>query len=72
VFKLQFRANHLQMPLVDGILSTKMIRRLEKELEESLKTRPRVPILAVSSSLTEDNRFDYLQSGYATSQRTWS
>lgn len=56
-------ANGLQMPLVDGILSTKMIRRSEKELDGLKKTRPRIPIIAVSASLIEDSRFDYLQSG---------
>ncbi|TVY16308.1 Histidine protein kinase NIK1 [Lachnellula arida] len=54
----------LQMPLVDGIQCTKMIRTLEKELRHTLKERPRVPIIAVSASLTEDNRFDYLQNGF--------
>jgi len=53
-----------KMPLIDGMLATKMIRQLEKELEGALRTRPRVPIIAVSASLTEDNRFEYLQSGY--------
>jgi len=57
-----------QMPLVDGASSTKMIRQYEKELVEELRrTRPRVPIIAVSASLTEDKRFDYVQSGYAIS-----
>ena len=52
------------MPLVDGASSTKMIRQYEKELVEELRrTRPRVPIIAVSASLTEDKRFDYVQSG---------
>ncbi|KAE8453730.1 hypothetical protein EG329_009241 [Mollisiaceae sp. DMI_Dod_QoI] len=54
----------IQMPLVDGISSTKMIRRHEKEVEELRKLRPRVPIFAVSASLTEENRFDYVQSGF--------
>lgn len=54
----------IQMPLVDGITSTEMIRRLEKEVVELKKTRPRVPIIAVSASLSEDNRFEYVQSGF--------
>jgi len=55
----------LQMPLVDGSSSTKMIRKHETELVEELRrTRPRVPIIAVSASLTEDRRFDYVQSGF--------
>lgn len=67
LFRLRFISNHFQMPLVDGVQCTKMIRSLEKELGHTLKERPRVPIIAVSASLTEDNRFDYLQNGYVTS-----
>lgn len=52
------------MPLVDGSSSTKMIRKYETELVEELRrTRPRVPIIAVSASLTEEKRYDYVQSG---------
>ena len=41
-----------------------MIRKYETELVEVLRcTRPRVPIIAVSASLTEDRRYDYVQSG---------
>ncbi|KAE9377288.1 hypothetical protein N431DRAFT_555517 [Stipitochalara longipes BDJ] len=55
----------LQMPLVDGASSTKMIRKYETELVEELRrSRPRVPIIAVSASLTEDKRYDYVQSGF--------
>jgi CheY-like chemotaxis protein len=52
------------MPLVDGMMSTKMIRRFERELEDLKHIRPRVPIVAVSASLSESKRFDYIQSGY--------
>jgi hypothetical protein len=60
------------MPLVDGTLSTRMIRFMEKELNyRSVSPSPdaqgakhRVPIFAVSASLYEDSRFDYIQSGY--------
>lgn len=52
------------MPLVDGAQSVRMIRRMESELKDLPASRPRVPVIAVSASLTEDNRFDYLQSGY--------
>jgi hypothetical protein len=52
------------MPLVDGDLSTRMIRHYEQELEELRKVRPRVPIIAVSASLTEDKYFRYVESGY--------
>jgi hypothetical protein len=57
------------MPGVDGVFATRMIRFLEKELEH-LNTRdpnnakPRVAIIAVSSHLYEEKRFDYVQSGY--------
>ncbi|KAH7330367.1 putative phytochrome-like histidine kinase PHY2p [Rhexocercosporidium sp. MPI-PUGE-AT-0058] len=54
----------IQMPLVDGMMSTKMIRRLERELEDLKSIRPRVPIIAVSASLSENKRFDYIQSGF--------
>ncbi|TVY37494.1 Cyanobacterial phytochrome B [Lachnellula subtilissima] len=54
----------LQMPLIDGVQCTQMIRALEKESGQTLKERPRVPIIAVSATLTEDNRFDYLQNGF--------
>ena len=54
----------LQMPLVDGALSTRMIRNHEKQLEELRKMRPRVPIIAVSASLLEENRYDYIESGF--------
>ncbi|KAH7383617.1 PHY2, histidine kinase-group VIII protein [Cadophora sp. MPI-SDFR-AT-0126] len=54
----------IQMPLVDGMMSTKMIRRLERELEELQEIRPRVPIIAVSASLLECKRFDYIQTGF--------
>lgn len=65
-------AKVLQMPLVDGALSTRMIRYHEKdqyenELQETQSERPRVPIIAVSASLYENSRFDYIQSGYVYS-----
>lgn len=50
------------MPLVDGDLSTRMIRHYEQEID-SRTARSRVPIIAVSASLTEDKRYDYVQSG---------
>jgi CheY-like chemotaxis protein len=64
------------MPFVDGILSTRMIRFLEKEyktrqlaastsLTPPLAVKPtRVPIIAVSSNLDEDSRVDYIQHGF--------
>lgn len=52
------------MPLVDGIVCTQMIRKYEKEIEALRNIRPRIPIIAVSASLSENKRFDYIQSGY--------
>jgi aspartate-semialdehyde dehydrogenase len=76
------------MPGVDGTLSTRMIRFLEKEQAQTKRyaasssshgssngrSRQRVPILAVGASLQEDKRFDYLQAGYVLhcAQLIWS
>ena len=54
------RANVTKMPLVGGAMSTRMIRHYEKTFEE----RRRVPIIAVSASLVQSSRFDYIESGY--------
>jgi CheY-like chemotaxis protein len=56
----------LQMPLVDGALSARMTRNYEKntQLDGLSKTRPRVPIIAVSASLTEESRYDYIEGGF--------
>ncbi|CAL3968741.1 unnamed protein product [Diplocarpon coronariae] len=54
----------IQMPLVDGLVSTKMIREHESKLEELGSVKTRVPIIAVSASLSEDLRFHYIQSGF--------
>lgn len=68
------------MPGVDGTLSARMIRFLEKEQAQtkryaasasshgstviSSKNKQRVPILAIGNFLEEDKRFDYLQAGF--------
>lgn len=52
------------MPLVDGTMATRMIRHFERDHPELHKTRKRVPIIAVSASLVEENRFDYIEAGY--------
>jgi len=52
------------MPLVDGDLAARMIRRHEQEIEKTSGVKRRVPIIAVSASLTEDNRFNYIQTGF--------
>ncbi|KHJ35984.1 putative histidine kinase-group viii protein [Erysiphe necator] len=59
----------LNLPLVDGILATRMIRIAEKEARhrndstatQSLKQR--IPIIAISSTLEEESRLDYIQCG---------
>lgn len=60
--------NESQLPGVDGTLATRMIRFLEKESEhhnarDPYSAKPRVSIIAVSASLYEEKRFDYVQSG---------
>ncbi|POS83390.1 hypothetical protein EPUL_002640, partial [Erysiphe pulchra] len=60
----------LKMPLVDGVLATRMIRIAEKEARhrnESTALQPlkqRVPIVAISNKLDEESRFDYIQCGF--------
>ena len=50
------------MPLVDGSASTRMIRALEGESGFQIE-KSRVPIFAVSASLTESLREDYIADG---------
>ena len=63
------------MPSVNGALSARMIRFWEKESKHANKSKSprardpqssshRIPIIAVSSSLYEEDRFDYIQNGY--------
>lgn len=60
----------LKMPFVDGVLSTRMIRIAEKEAkhraasEYTQYSKQRVPIIAISYTLDEESRFDYIQSGF--------
>lgn len=59
----------MQMPIVDGLTSTKMIRSFEKSFpDEFLSKRAalngRVPIFAVSASLIEKNRQVYIEAGF--------
>jgi CheY-like chemotaxis protein len=59
----------LQMPIVDGLSSTKMIRSYEKTHDEDIlspraATNGRVPILAVSASLVERERHTYVDAGF--------
>ncbi|KAF4631152.1 hypothetical protein G7Y89_g6985 [Cudoniella acicularis] len=58
----------MQMPIVDGLSSTKMIRSLEKSHPQSILSRAfcngRVPIFAVSASLVECERQTYVNAGF--------
>lgn len=56
------------MPLVDGIQATRLIRAYEKAnsppLSEKVKSYGRIPIIAVSASLSEPSMSDYVASGF--------
>jgi CheY-like chemotaxis protein len=56
------------MPLVDGIEATRLIRAYEKEhsppFSQQVKSYGRIPIIAVSASLSELSRNDYIASGF--------
>ncbi|CAI7605737.1 unnamed protein product [Penicillium viridicatum] len=55
----------LQMPIVDGLGATQMIREYEQqELANETTPAPRIPIFAVSASLLEENRKLYMDSGF--------
>ncbi|POS86737.1 hypothetical protein EPUL_001736 [Erysiphe pulchra] len=59
----------IQMPIVDGMKATKMIRSLEKThaknaLSEHATSNGRVPIFAVSASLSEAKRQTYIDTGF--------
>jgi len=59
----------LQMPIVDGFSSTKMIRSYEKTqsggcLSTRAKLNGRVPIFAVSASLEEKEKSKYIATGF--------
>ncbi|KAJ5478834.1 hypothetical protein N7530_004343 [Penicillium desertorum] len=55
----------LQMPIVDGLGATQMIREYEQqELANENTPAPRIPIFAVSASLLEENRKMYMDSGF--------
>lgn len=58
-----------QMPIVDGLTSTKMIRSFEKShpthmLSQRASLNGRVPIIAVSATLAETNRDVYIEAGF--------
>lgn len=57
------------MPIVDGLTSTKMIRSFEKSnsthlLSNRASLNGRVPIIAVSASLIEKDRQNYIDAGF--------
>ncbi|QSZ35902.1 hypothetical protein DSL72_007024 [Monilinia vaccinii-corymbosi] len=57
----------MQMPIVDGLTSAKMIRSFEKthlNLSPRAKLNGRVPIFAVSASLVEGKRQTYIDAGF--------
>ena len=58
----------VQMPIVDGLTSTKMIRSFEKTNAQTLSQRAalngRVPVVAVSASLVEKDRQIYVDAGF--------
>lgn len=67
--KLNEVTDRLQMPIVDGLTSTEMIRKLEKDadhkgLSQLAKSNGRVPIFAVSASLVEDEKQKYVDAGF--------
>jgi CheY-like chemotaxis protein len=54
-----------QMPIVDGLGATKIIREYEQqEIANASALAPRIPIFAVSASLLEENREMYIDSGF--------
>lgn len=66
---LRTAANQSQMPIVDGLTSTKMIRSYEKLhnkqiLSPRASLNGRVPIFAVSASLVERERQTYIDAGF--------
>ncbi|KAJ6111364.1 hypothetical protein N7523_007425 [Penicillium sp. IBT 18751x] len=59
----------IQMPIVDGMIATQMIREYESKtptdvLSDKAKGNSRVPIFAVSASLLESEKETYMQTGF--------
>ncbi|KAI9717461.1 MAG: Light-sensor Protein kinase [Chrysothrix sp. TS-e1954] len=59
----------MQMPIVDGLTSTKMIRSFEKAnrsavLSPRASVNGRVPVIAVSATLVEKDREKYIEAGF--------
>ncbi|CAG8310999.1 unnamed protein product [Penicillium salamii] len=54
-----------QMPIVDGLSATRLIREYEQqEIANESTPAPRIPIFAVSASLVEENRATYIRTGF--------
>jgi len=57
----------IQMPLLDGFQATERIRQNERQKLSDLSYRPdmslRTPIIAISASLEESSRGEYLRKG---------
>lgn len=69
MLKRAFANVDCQMPIVDGLTSTKMIRSYEKSHPTQLQSsraalNGRVPIIAVSASLIEKERQVYIDAGF--------
>jgi CheY-like chemotaxis protein len=58
----------LQMPIVDGMTATKMIREFESKTPDALSYKvqqnERIPVFAVSASLLESERQTYIDTGF--------
>ncbi|KAL3456971.1 hypothetical protein BJX64DRAFT_29329 [Aspergillus heterothallicus] len=54
----------IQMPILDGMDSTRRIRQFEKQSESEGDTRLHVPIFAVSASLLEKDAQMYMDTGF--------
>jgi CheY-like chemotaxis protein len=61
-------ANYIQMPFLDGMAATRKIRQFEKEnspiLSQNITSYSRIPIIAVSASLSESALKIYIESGF--------
>ncbi|KAM0265666.1 hypothetical protein ACHAQJ_000100 [Trichoderma viride] len=59
----------MQMPIIDGLTSTKLIREMEMSSEHKghstlASSCGRIPIFAVSASLVEESRHTYIEAGF--------